>query len=338
VEAFTEMSLWFRSQYELIEVNGVIFISPIANNGIDYYDPFKEKPLEYLPKTKKEHLESCPHVALARINLKDNEEILEFVNKWGLLGLWEIPKFLQCDFKLNQYKFNIDEIFEHPHKRGKAAKREPLHLFIQAASEYQNYISKYTQYEEGLGNLSLSKEKHDKILDDLSNEEGIDSQKVIKKIALKQKVSEQQIQNVIKIYISSQLLTTNLNEYLRNSSPQSYFSGSPAKNKSGWYFNSLLSAIYLKTSLDKPFRHCEWCSELFISNNPINKYCSVRCGNNRRQKELNIKQRKQELVKMFETYNPSWVESQIDILFEKGISGKKRIEKELKYLIEMEGK
>lgn len=41
---------------------------------------------------------------------------------------------------------------------------------------------------------------------------------------------------------------------------------------------------------------------------------------------------------MFESQNPAWVESQIDILVEKGFSGKKRIEKELKHLIEIGAK
>jgi hypothetical protein len=339
LEAFTEMSLWFRSKYELTEINGVTFISPTSSHGIAFYNPFEEKPLEYLPKTGREHLESCPHVALARINLEDMKEILGFVNKWGLLGLWEFPDILEGDSKLDGYKYAFDEIFKHPHKKGKAARREPLHLFIKAANEFQNYVSDHTQYNDLKQNLALSSAKHNKILDDLLKIGEMDSLDVIKNTAEKHKISKRIINEVIQIYKLSISLFIRTKKYLENCSPLALFTGSPAKDKTGWNFNSLLSAIYLKTTLDKPFQQCPKCRKLYISYVPTNKYCNISCGNSSRQRDSNIKLWKKELKTVFEKQrSSSWVDRQIDVLLEKGVSGRKRLEYGLKQLIEMESK
>ncbi|MGV3487435.1 MAG: hypothetical protein ACO1OC_02480 [Tuberibacillus sp.] len=53
---------------------------------IEYYSPSETEPLYKRPINKAEHDTATPRTAL-NLDVSKNDEVLNFVNRWGLLGL-----------------------------------------------------------------------------------------------------------------------------------------------------------------------------------------------------------------------------------------------------------
>ncbi|WP_102347273.1 hypothetical protein [Bacillus sp. Marseille-P3661] len=333
---FNQFSPWFRTQYHLVkDEDGVEFICTKGIETVDLYIPEDFHPEDKIAPYRELHMKSTPYVALARLDLDDNEQILEFANTWGLLGLWNVTKYNQGDDVLKRYKFRINEIFEDPTKTGRNAKREPLHLFIKAAKDFQEYLALLTKYRETQSNLLLGQEKIKSITDDIKKTV---QEKQLSQLANKHKVSRRVVENIVWLNSVQLQLTAERNEILKgNTSPQYYISTYNIEDQAGWYFNSLLSYCFLKTG-EINFKRCEWrkCNKLFISKNPKSVHCSTACKNSKGTEELNIKRWKQALCSTYDSYEPEYIENKIDILLAKGISGQKRIEKELERLLKME--
>lgn len=96
--AFTTDSWWFRGKYEIREVppmmgqkEPVRCIVALADFQGELYDVLSSRgdiPVKQLERSDSPEQDYAPHVALARLNPWDNSEVLRFVNRWGLLGLW----------------------------------------------------------------------------------------------------------------------------------------------------------------------------------------------------------------------------------------------------------
>ena len=98
-------STWWRLKYELRPdaLNAQVWkITPVRDQQ---QEPIQYDPLaaggpnpEKMPLSR-DDWKSAPHTHLARIHLGtdeetgDGHEILEFANKWGLLGLWKVDKY-----------------------------------------------------------------------------------------------------------------------------------------------------------------------------------------------------------------------------------------------------
>ena len=101
--ALNKGSLWFRAnRYSIKEVPHTISkygdtittitkrIEPERDAIIEKYDPFTS-----LPPSKKINADIDgtqfwgPHIHLMRLDIESDGEILNFVHRWGLLGLWK---------------------------------------------------------------------------------------------------------------------------------------------------------------------------------------------------------------------------------------------------------
>ncbi|WP_226655883.1 hypothetical protein [Pseudalkalibacillus hwajinpoensis] len=49
------------------------------------------------PIKSSEHDDAAPFVSLAKLNTENEDEILQFANKWGLLGLWKEKEYKNAD-------------------------------------------------------------------------------------------------------------------------------------------------------------------------------------------------------------------------------------------------
>lgn len=89
---------WFTMKnYRITERNGIQYL--VAEGGTEpkHYQPFEANP----PQKKERHGQplypedwNClPHVNLARLDVNKTEDVIEFANRWGLLGLWKVNDF-----------------------------------------------------------------------------------------------------------------------------------------------------------------------------------------------------------------------------------------------------
>lgn len=249
---------WFQLDYSLEEKGGIFYIVAKENSRPEYYQPLEAQP----PKNKKgrpykqphypEGWNELPHIHLARINTEKTEDILEFVNRWGLLGLWRVEKYREWPWPLHVdskkqsiyqgkplegkfLKCYINPTFEnkksefYPHRF-----QEPLPVFIEAVKEFQDL---FTLLE---GDVNQKSEAQDL-----------------------------------------------LNKYIRECYPVAWHITEPKEQWiSHWQTPSLLHACYLLTWLDLiavcKYRRCKYyhCQKIFIVKHPGEEYCSFRCKEN----------------------------------------------------------
>jgi len=216
--------------------------TPVKYNLFSFEVPNKK------PQTP-EDWQKIPHLHLARLNLRRKEEILGFVNTWGLLGLWELHHKKRSVFDVHHWIFSFrTEDFFNPAFGGEGLKdylhqfREPLEAFITAAEEFQRFVGTAKErvaYTEGKG-----------------------------------------VSTALLCDVDEHIF----NRYLANCHPVAYFG--KGEWKASWYVPSLLHACYLLTWLDwcalRQYRWCEHspCSRLFVPTRPDQQYCSDYCQNN----------------------------------------------------------
>jgi hypothetical protein len=293
--AFEWTKEWRRLAYFIEERKGIKYIVATRNSDQEEYDPIQLDPPHKQPKQRDEHSKSTPHIALARLDSNSEDKILEFVNRWGLLGLWYVPHYTSIEYIRNEddkeslLKEDNLTWFRHPHKNGRYGWREPLAVFKQAVMDYQ----------EDLENIN-GKE---------TNEE--------------------------------RALVTDLrvNRVLEGCSPATSWYKESQKRVNGWRFNSLLSAIYLRTLLDHQagiLKKCRRknCSKIFSSRNPVSEYCSEPCKKAFHTQASRNKSITLGILQDYEHINQKWLEEQINDLVGRGISGEKRLRKEIAKLIE----
>lgn len=105
----------------------------------------------------------------------------------------------------------------------------------------------------------------------------------------------------------------------------------------------LIDLAYLHTVADpdQEFRQCEreGCPTMFYADRVKNKrFCTTKCKNKFNIRQTRRKALKEKLLQKYKTINQDWLIKQIDFLFEQGISGDKKIEKNLEELIKESGK
>ncbi|MCL5289585.1 MAG: hypothetical protein M1489_00880 [Firmicutes bacterium] len=293
--AFSWSSLWFRLNYGFEENEGIKMIVAKSGAKIDWYDPLEHQQLPKRPRKPEEQDKSSPHTALARLDLKDTNAVLNFANKWGLLGLWNVPAYQMAevlpenDVEVNLWKEKYSSWYIHPHKMRYHGWQEPVPVFIEAAKEYQNII-------EEIKNLPPI------------GHEDRESQALI--------------------------LELRLNEKFKGIRPGVYL-GENENWVAGWQYRSLLDAIYLLTFMslvgNKYWRRCtkKRCNRLFITENPDNQYCSDRCRNAHLVQKHNEKIWKENLLKIYTEVDQKWLIDTIETLLGQGISGEKKLSKKI---------
>lgn len=94
--AFEAYSVWYRGRYRVIEDEGVPVVAPDPEVSLEGYDPIEEAPpLSIRPRRREEHFQT-PHLHLAYLGGLDpltEQDVLNFANRWGLLGLWRVEEY-----------------------------------------------------------------------------------------------------------------------------------------------------------------------------------------------------------------------------------------------------
>lgn len=122
-------STWIRlKDYEIEEKQGIKFIIARDISHPESYNLFDFKLPDKQPNSPKEW-NSMPHLHLARLDISSTKSILEFVTKWGPLGL--------CETK---YSSITEDILLQTHIH-----QEPLNDFIMAVKEFQDLCNNLSE-------------------------------------------------------------------------------------------------------------------------------------------------------------------------------------------------
>lgn len=245
---------WFRSSYKLEKRGHIYYINSEEGSKVEKYSPNVD-PLEKQPQYPKEW-KTMPHIHLARLDIRKPEEVLDFVNRWGLLGLWRVkgysewpwPRYKDPEEKPLYYDRHFKVVFsEHYLKHGDLNNgknyylcfQEPLPAFIDAAKEFQ-FMSNLLN-----GNA-----------DDKSEAEEI------------------------------------ISKYIKDIRPVVWYLTEPKEQWSThWDSPSLLHTCYLHIWMDlmalRKYRKCnhERCNSFFVVSRSDEEYCSYRCKNNAMRKK-----------------------------------------------------
>lgn len=256
-----QATVWFRLEYGLAEENGITYIAA-TGRPFDIREALYQ-PLDLPPVTKQpnrpEEWQHWPHLHLARLDARSSEEILGFVNRWGLLGLWNVEGYRKWRPAGEEYKpYRVKGVkllhgawfsrhFISPaHENSRyEAYREPLEAFIGAAKEFQRFVV-------------------------LANGEKPEGYRYAPKNPEDRKSEAQDI----------------LNRYLDGCRPVSWYTAKPEQWSTHWQAPSLLHYCYLLMWLDltglRQYRRCKHrpCERFFIATRPNVDYCSTRCYEN----------------------------------------------------------
>ncbi|WML56669.1 hypothetical protein [Neobacillus sp. PS2-9] len=295
--AFQWESTWRKVIYRFEMVNGIECIVSDGRKEVTYYNPLEIEGLSKRPNKPTENNVS-PEVALARIDVNKKVEILNFVNRFGLLGLWAHPKYCKAEgLEGFEYSRLINQVeysnwYRHPRKMGIYGWMEPLQLFVKAVHDYQTLLDKTTAVEETIGtNLD----------------------------------TEGEVSFPVNHFWREQLKGAHL---------APIWDG--GKWSLGWEYQSLLSALYLKIALNKVagkmVRRCrkKRCGKFYIDDHKDNGFCSEHCKvafytasskNQAAKREL--------LVKYSNEHDYEQLSLFIDLLLKEGVSGKGRLEKKI---------
>lgn len=262
-----------------------------------------------------------------------------FTPIWGLLGLQDTTMYgnLETIAKIfNNHDLNLkyhstDELYKDTKRRPGERKREPIIVFQEAVRNYQEIIEKITFYYW---------EDHSKIKGLRNNKQKNEFRKeVIGREDFANQLSERDKQRAKEIFSKeSQSFNSdlNFNKMLSDVHPQIFVDSTNHSRSTGWYFKSLLSAIYLRVFLDlkegNKIIHCRWrkCNKLFIPNRQDNQHCSDACKDNDKTDRANQRKWLIEALAEFNTYPSSQVEQLFISLILEGYSGKVTILNEIR--------
>lgn len=201
------------------------------------------------PATSKGKRKS-PHEDLQRLDINDDNSILEFVNTWGLLGLWDV------DCYSNWSPFFTGEFKHWFGKAGWRNRKEPLEVFKKAAYHYQRWFDAIVRFGLAENGKERNHLKWQISIDfDTESEYGIAPGGFM-------------------------LRTGGINPVpLWDEAKQTWYFG--------WSYRSLLHAIYFATFLDLTerrdktggYRMCmnDYCRLPFLATRSTQKFCSKTC-------------------------------------------------------------
>lgn len=240
---------WKFSNYKYEESKeGIILILPTENSIGKWINPLDH--LNNNPNTQPEAPNNnyAPHIDLQNLDLDSNKNILEYVNKWGLFGLWDVPPYK---------KRKIIEYNDKGLSKKGALSNEQHSLWY----EYEEYKNKNYIYRKWFCEpLLLWKEAATKIQD-------------LSKMILDAKSNKDNIFEIMTLFD------------LKSINPTPYFNEKKNEWEFGWEYSNLYHAIYLMIYLDlvegAKYEVCqnESCKQIFKSTNNKRIYCSTNCEN-----------------------------------------------------------
>jgi hypothetical protein len=292
-KSFNAIGFWRKCLYEIKDKGGVPTIVSISRSLVSEYNPLEIAPLEVQPETAADHFENSPHMALLHLDTKNEDDIIKFVNRWGLLGLRFIEKYSRADdlpsahqdiipnstpsSRVNRDRFQVpvySSWYEDRTKKTPYKRQEPLPMFVKAVLDYQlicNTLLKGNDF----------------------------------------------------------VCVMELNYFLEGVSPANYWIEEDEANsgrekvkgrwQAGWRFRSLLEALYLQFSLHLNaggIRQCKkkGCFNYFVQSQFDPDYCSKACKWNENNKNSQIKKKKEQIYIEFPSIDRIAIEQTIDKL------------------------
>ncbi|MBP1950041.1 hypothetical protein [Virgibacillus litoralis] len=331
-------SSWWKSEYEITNIDGIEFIVQMKGGGRSEYDPLKYKIPKKRPEVQSGQLEIAPHIAFSRINPDNHEEILQFANTWGLLGLRKTTTYSDINTVSEIFdKHNvaieihkIDDLYKNKNKPQGERDREPVIVFQEAIRKYKELINKIgNEYKDvGFKKGFRSKKELNKYMNEMIRIED-KTRNVPKK-------HKKRVEDIFTKKGQTLIPFLHLNEILKDVHPQVFPDIVNHSISKGWRFDSLLSAIYLRLTMDweegKEFIECTWrkCNRLFIPNRKDNQHCSDSCHNNDKTDRANQRKWLEEALSEFNSHSQSKIEQLFNSLIEAGYSGKVSILDEIR--------
>gem|GEM_PF-3549861 len=305
--AFPWHTRWAGCTYELAEhhvpgLDPFLVLRPISNSKseVRWFDPVEEEPSSVLPRSPEDQ-RTTPHEALAHLDLGNPDEILRFVNRWGLLGLWEVPEYanwepflfwvvsekLARELTTQQEPGIFSEAWYERERRrerwfGRAGwlnRQEPLPAFQVAAWHYQEWVSRIERFG-ALNTVTDRQDAEDEItwgfeVGDCPYTDFVD--------------------NVTHYAPGFSLLTGGVQ-------PRLVWDEGRGRWVFGWQYRSLLHAIYFATFLTMVqgdasggFRRCanDRCGRFFIATRRNARFCSKLCEKAQTMRNHRAKQSKE---------------------------------------------
>lgn len=291
--AIDSVVTWWRGQYQIVDDTrgGVTVRSVVAMEGAQWekYDPMSDgSPPEIQPKDRSEH-HSTPHGHLASIDVRNDEELLGFVNRWGLLGLWKSPDYRDPSRNIKIPGAEIPAIgeFGREPKEGEADRRfslwylppginqdDPTHTaLVQTRFDIYKHL-----YREPLDQVALAAAVYQDFANDLEAMPG-----------------------------TVTMSTVSASYWLSECSPVMVPTNGAPPWRLAWRAPSLLHAIYLLTALEhtsgRGFRRCarDNCRRLFIPSGVRSEFCSTACRMAHKQAMYRVRKQARERFKAGET-------------------------------------
>lgn len=267
---------WHCFEYEIQELQTAdqekrgLFLLPQKRAEIHYYDPLDvpSEPPSQPQGNKLESFKYAPHIHLANVDLADNEEVLSFVNSWGLLGLWHVE-----NFKDGRPTMDPDPSVSPPGQG----------IFDEGYQEYARcYV--YKPYEEDRNVHNLK--KHMEPLEQF-------------KAAAR---GYQELHGHISESKDDWRKTSLIDKWFRLQEihPKPFFNKEKKQWEFGWDYKALYHAIHLLTYLDlvegRSYKTCARgkCQRTFQQTRPKQKFCSKNCAN--AQHKVNQRRRDMETL------------------------------------------
>jgi hypothetical protein len=233
------------------------------------------------------------------INVENVDEILNFVNTWGLLGLLRVNKYSEAAvlpgkiLSVGLEREQFSRWYEYlPVNAGKLRWMEPLQIFKQAASDYQT-LFKELEYARN---------------------------------AVKEPDSIVNTELIFKQMLSGITVRPRWDNITRDWTMD-------------WEFKSLLDLIYLRTLLDfqnKSFARCirEGCSKVFVNTKSSNQFCSDQCKSRHYVEQKRKREKINAIKSHFPAVDEKWLETEIESLIKRGFQRKSQLLKQIKLLTE----
>ncbi|SOC39072.1 hypothetical protein [Ureibacillus acetophenoni] len=330
----TNNSIWWKSEFEIEDINGIEFIVQIKGGERIDYDPLNYAIPNKRPDIPSGQIEIAPHIALSRIDPDSKEEILRFVNVWGLLGLRDTAIYGNKETIINIFNNHnlelnypsTEELYNNNKRRGGERKREPLIVIQEAVRTFQEIVQNISLYheDEGLIKGIRSYKQQIEFKKDVIRREDVTNQTYK---GAKQKEARELFNKDTQSFITFE----SLNRMLSDVHPHVFADTKNHSISKGWRFKSLIAAIYLRVALDleedKKIIHCKWrkCNKLFIPNRPDNQHCSDACKDNEKTDRANQRKWLKEAIEQYNTHPTNKIEEAFNSLIQEGVSGRVKI-------------
>jgi hypothetical protein len=309
-------------QYEIRKTAEGPFISAVDDGGMpEWYQPdeYLYEPLEKQPK-KREVWNTAPHLHLQSINLKKRKEILGFVNKHGLLQLWEVDEYKDypgplfpgplfeldvptykeglCDAKsfsswyINPY---YEKIFDQklPALIWRCWVADDGDLDFDGSATYDAEADWETENPPVAINLQKNPSHYHRYRYREPLGAFISAAEKFQKFMKLLKGDNDKPRSQDQIFDDNSKAQDQINKYIMQCQPvASYIARPEEKWSSHWQVPSLLHACYLLTWIDlcnlKQYKKCghKPCGRIFIPNRNNWDYCSDSCQNSAKNYRL----------------------------------------------------